>query len=103
MAKRERKKHGAEQKAAILREHLIDRTAVSDLCDRHGIHPTQLYRWQKTLFENLGSLFDRGGGSEATRLRERNDALREKLARKDMIIAQIMEDFIEAKKKLGAD
>jgi transposase-like protein len=29
-----------EQKASILREHLIERTPVSDLCDKHGIHPT---------------------------------------------------------------
>ena len=29
-----------EQKVSILREHLVEGKAVSDLCEKHRIHPT---------------------------------------------------------------
>ena len=91
----------AEQKAAIVREHLIDKIPVSDLCDKHGIHPTIFYRWQKTVFENLPSLFDRQSDSRAATLKRENENLKAKLATKDEVIAEIMADFIAAKKKIG--
>lgn len=90
-----------EQKAAILREHLVDQVSVSDLCDKHGISPTLFYRWQKEAFENLPAIFERKNDSRATVLERENQALREKCAHKDEVIAEIMEDFIAAKKKSG--
>lgn len=100
MGKR-RKKHTSEQKAAILREHLVEKVPVSDLCDKHGIHPTVFYRWQKKTFESLPQLFERERGSRASTLESQNEALREKLAQKDMVISEIMEDFVAVKKTLG--
>ena len=35
---------------AILREHLIDKIPVSEVCDKHGVQPTMFYAWQKKLF-----------------------------------------------------
>jgi transposase-like protein len=93
-----RKHYSAAEKAAILREHLIDHVPVSDLCDKHGIHPTLFYQWQRTLFENLPALFERGPGRSAN---GRIDSLQRKLAHKDQVIAAIMEDFIAVKKGLG--
>ena len=92
-----------QQKAAIVREHLIDRIPVSDLCDKHGIQPTVFYRWQKVMFENLPSLFERQGASPQASLQRQNEALKAKLATKEEVIAEIMADFIAAKKKNGAD
>ncbi len=102
MGKR-RKNHTAQQKAAIIREHLIDKIPVSDLCDKHGIHPTIFYRWQKAMFENPPSLFERQGASRQGSLERRIETLNAKLATKDEVIAEIMADFIEAKKKIGDD
>lgn len=96
-----RKRYPSQEKAAILREHLIDRTPVSDLCDKHGISPTLFYQWQRTLFENLPSLFERGARPSDNRKNGQVDKLQKKLARKDEVIAQIMEDFVEVKKRLG--
>ena len=97
-----RRKFTAEQKAAILREHLIDRISVADLCDRHALQPTQFYRWQKEMMENLVGLLERRHGeSKATTLAGEVEALRAKLARKDAVIAQIMEEFVAVKKTLG--
>ncbi len=37
---RKRKTWTAQEKAVIIREHLVENVPVSDLCDRHGLHPT---------------------------------------------------------------
>jgi transposase len=50
--RKERKHYTAEEKAAILRRHLLDKVPVSDLCEELGLQPTVFYRWQKEFFEN---------------------------------------------------
>ena len=98
---KKRKNHTPKEKTDILREHLINKVPVSDLCDRHGIHPTLFYRWQKIMFEGMALLFEPRQGSEASMFRRQNEALKAKLALKDTVIAQIMEDFVAVKKNLG--
>jgi transposase len=99
--KRTRRKFSPQDKAAIVREHLIERVPVSDLCDKHSLKPTLFYRWQKDMLENMASLFERQAGSESAALRRENEALRQRLVSKDQVIAQIMEDFVGVKKTLG--
>ena len=48
---KKQKRYTAEQKVIILKRHLVDRVAVSDLCDEYHISPTIFYRWQKQFFE----------------------------------------------------
>jgi transposase-like protein len=50
--KRARRRFTGQQKVAIVKTHLVDGVAISDICDRHQIVPTQFYQWQKQLFEN---------------------------------------------------
>ena len=71
------------------------------LCDKHGLVPTLFYRWQKEMMENMAALFERQAGSETTALKRENEALRQRLADKDRVIAQIMEDFVAVKKTIG--
>ena len=96
-----RKHHSPQEKTAILREHLINKIPLSDLCDQHGLHPTLFYRWQKTAFEGMSALFENRRDSETSRLQRQNEALRVKLANKDAVIGQIMEDYVAVKKSLG--
>ena len=98
-----RRQFSAERKAAILREHLIDRVSVADLCDKHKLQPTVFYRWQKEMFENLPELFERRSGSQAKALARQNESLKAKVACKDEVIAEIMADFIAVKKTIGGD
>jgi transposase len=101
--KQERRHFAAAEKAAILREHLLDKVPVSDLCDKHGLHPTVFYRWQKELFENAAAAFQspaRPDQGQKT-LRTKVAQLEEKLAHKDEVIAEIMQDHVALKKKLG--
>ena len=96
-----RKYYSPSEKAAILREHLIDQAPVSDLCDKYGIHPTLFYLWQRTLFENLPALFEAKSRGAAKQKNSQIETLKKKLAHKDEVIAQIMEDFVAVKKRIG--
>ncbi len=48
----ERRSFSGAEKMAILREHLIERVPISEVCEKHGIQPTLFYVWQKKLFED---------------------------------------------------
>ena len=96
-----RKNYTPVEKVAILRRHLLDRVPVSDLCDEYQLSPTLFYAWQKLFFENGAAAVDRKGGSaEQARLRT-IAALRDKLRRKNEVVAELMEEHIQLKKELG--
>jgi transposase-like protein len=99
--KGQRKRFTAEQKAAIVRQHLVDRKSIADVCEEHGLQPTVFYRWQKQVFDGLPDLFEKRPGRHPTRLEEEIAALKAKLTRKDEVIAEITQDYIDAKKKIG--
>ena len=91
-----------EQKAAIVREHLLEKVPVSQLCQKHNLKPTLFYRWQKEMFDGAPALFEhKNRGPKKNTLERQNQKLREKLAHKDAVIAEIMEDHIALKKELG--
>jgi len=104
MAK-ERRKYSAEDKVRILKRHLVERVAVSDLCDEYGLNPNVFYRWQKEFFENGAAAFEsrRNGRASGSRERERIARLEARLAHKDEVIAEIMADHVRLKKSLGED
>jgi transposase len=64
-----RKNYTPVEKVAILRRHLIDRVAVSDLCDEHQLSPTLFYLWQKQFFEGGTAAFERKNGPSEYRSR----------------------------------
>ena len=96
-----RKNYTPVEKVAILRRHLIDRVPVSDLCDEHQLSPTLFYTWQKQFFENGASAFERKGASPEGQHLRTIAALREKLQRKNEVVAELMEEHIQLKKGLG--
>ncbi len=99
--RKSRKNYTPVEKVAILRRHLIDRVSISDLCDEYQLSPTLFYAWQKLFFENGASAFERKSGpAEQTHLRT-IAALRDKLQRKNEVVAELMEEHIQLKKELG--
>jgi transposase-like protein len=99
-----RRRFTAQEKVAILREHFIEKVPVSEVCDKHGLHPTAFYRWQKEFFENGAAAFEgkapRTDG-KTRQLEERVEKLQAKLARKDEVIGELLEDHVRLKKSLG--
>ena len=89
------------EKVSILRRHLIEKVPVSDLCDEHGLQPAQFYTWQKQFFENGAAAFEhKNGATESAHLRT-IAALREKLDRRNEVVAELMEEHVQLKKGLG--
>lgn len=101
MPKKTRKRPSAQEKAAILRLHLLERTPVSDLCDQYGIHPTMFYRWQKELFENAATALEPRSRRPSDAKDRRIAFLEEKLQRKNEVLSELMEEHINLKKELG--
>ena len=100
--KKSRRRFTPEQKAAILREHLLDHIPVSSICDKHGLQPTVFYRWQKEMFENAPALFEhKNKGPKQKTVERKIAALEAKIAHKDAVIAEIMGDHLQLKKELG--
>src|SRR5512135_715579 len=96
-----RKNYTPVEKVAILRRHLIDRVPVSDLCDEHQLSPTLFYLWQKQFFEGGTAAFQRKNGPPESQYLRTIAALREKLQRKNEVVAELMEEHIQLKKELG--
>ena len=99
--KKQRKHLSGEEKISILRKHLLEKTPVSDLCEQHGVHPTQFYQWQKQLFENGANAFERRIGNRKPAAEQRMEYLESKIKKKDEVLAELMEEHIALKKSLG--
>jgi len=101
MSRKPRKQYTPQEKVAILREHLLEGKPVSEVCQRHQLQPTVLYGWQKTFFENGAAAFER----KNTRAEQHKDrhiaALQTKLASKNEVIAELMEENVRSKKANG--
>lgn len=92
---------GAE-KVKILREHLIDRVPISQVCEKHRIQPTLFYAWQKTFFENGTAAFERQPSHSRVSLEQKKiSALEQKLQRKDEVLTELLTEHILLKKSLG--
>ncbi len=103
MSKRARRHFTVEQKVALLRRHLVDKVAVSELCDEVKIQPSMFYDWQRQLFERMGAALEvaKPAANREKELEQKIDALEAKLIRKDAVIAHISEEHVKLKKELG--
>ena len=101
---RQRRHFTPEQKVALLRLHLLEKTPVSDICEEHHLSVTLFYLWQKQFFENGTAAFATAG-KRRTADQDAKDrkiaALEEKLQRKNEVLAELMEEHVQLKKELG--
>ena len=99
----ERRHLTPQEKIAALKRHLLEGVPVSTVCDQLGIAPTMFYRWQKELFEIGHTVFENGRKARAledakeTKIQQ----LEAKLARKNEVMAELMEAHTLLKKELG--
>jgi len=106
MSKRSRRHFTTEQKAALLRRHLVDKVPVSDLCNEIGLQPSVFYQWLRQVHENLAGALTTTPAPPGPSKREKELAaevaqLKVKLAKKDGVIAEIAAEFTQLKKDLG--
>ena len=101
MPRKPRRTFTAEQKAAILRRHFVDKVAVSQLCEENDIQPSLFYYWQRQLFENLASALQPPAAPRSRELEAKVQALEKQVAKKDEVIAWVTEEHVKLKKTLG--
>ena len=98
---RTRRHFTPEQKVALLRLHLLEKKPISDICEEQDLSVTLFYLWQKQFFENGPAAFERKNAAPEGRLHRTIAALRDKLQRKNEVVAELMEEHIKLKKELG--
>ena len=101
-----RKSFTPEQKVAILREHLIEKVPVSQVCEKHDVSVVNFYNWQKQLFDDGASVFERKPNSaNVKRQQDANqvkiDGLEVKLQQKNEVIAELLQEHVQLKKVIG--
>lgn len=99
--RKKRYNYTPEEKVLILKRHLVEHVAVSDLCDEYQLQPKVFYDWQKRFFENGAAAFvceERGRKrTEEARIQQ----LEDKLRRKHEVLSELMEEHVKLKKELG--
>ena len=93
----EKRKFPPQEKVKIVLEGLRGDVEVSEICRRYGISTTLFYHWRDRMMQFAKEGFGRSGrvpgDSGAAKVRE-------ELARKDKVIAEITEEILKVKKGL---
>ena len=91
----------AQEKVVILKRHLVEKASVADLCDEFQVCPNVFYRWLKLFFERASLVFENNG--KTTRNAQENTlrTLESKLVQRNEVVAEIMHDYLQLRKKLG--
>ena len=97
-----RRQFSSAEKLKILKRHFVEDQSISSICEEEEICPSQFYTWQKTLFEKGGEVFDRKRGPKPGVESEAITRLERKVREKDEVIAELMAEYLKAKKKNGA-
>ena len=84
-----------------MKHHLVNKIAVSDLCDAYRLQPAVFYRWQKEFFENGASAFEGETLHQKSKENDRIKALEQKLLRKHEVLSELMDEHVKLKKPLG--
>jgi transposase len=101
---RQRRHFSPEQKVALLREHLVEKVPVSDICEKNGIAVTLFYSWQKTFFEHGQAAFtvnDKRRKADTDAKDHQIADLEARLQRKHEVLSELMEEHVRLKKALG--
>ena len=99
--KQKLKRYSPEGKVVILRRHLLEQVPVSELCRGHDLHPNVFYRWQEEFFEGGVAAFAKESWAQITSLTKQITALEGQLARKNEVLAEVMEAYVRVKKNSG--
>jgi transposase-like protein len=99
-----RRHYTPEQKAQIVRRHVVGKEPVSDLADELGLQPTQIHNWVKQVLDQADTAFKSGPGRppKMEQVKDRRiEQLQAKLAQKNEVIAELMEEHVKLKKERG--
>ena len=100
--KKKNHRYTAEQKAEFVRRHLKGGESVKGICASSTVQPSQLYTWEKEVFENMAEVLEskkpgrkKDKNAETKKLSAQVAALEAKLQRKEHVISEIIEENVE--------
>lgn len=103
MSKKKRRRFTGKDKIRILKRHLLEGEAISEVCKTDDISPAQFYQWQKLLFEGGEKVFETKN-TRTSQLDLRDQKIQElenKLAHKNEVLSEAVEALVTAKKVNG--
>lgn len=89
-----RRKFSAEFKTKVVLEALSERYSLSEVAERHKVHPNQIANWKRQFLDNASTVFSKKGAASKSPEQTERDQLLKKIGE-----LQIENDFI--KKSLG--
>lgn len=94
-----------EDKLSILKENLVEGKSVADICEAKGLSPSLFYTWREALFKPHVSADEKHSHrKEATKIKILEDRLAKseaKIAIKNEVIAELLEEHTKVKKSVG--
>ena len=97
-----RKRLDGETKAKAIHRHAMEKVPVSQICQELDIQPSVFYTWQKELYLRAAMVFDtKPGPRKADGSAERVASLEARIAKKDEVIAELLQEHVALKKTLG--
>ena len=102
MEKKIYRTHTSEFKLKVLQQHLLDKVAVSDICEEHKLKPSVFYSWQKDLFDHGEVVFNiKNNKHPHADCQKKIKYLEEKITQKNEVLAELMQEHIKLKKEFG--
>ena len=101
MSKQTRRFFTASEKVAIVRQVLLEKRLVSEVCEEYKLQPTLYYTWQRQFFENGAAAFEKERPTEDPKLKRHIERLENKVRQQQEVIAEVTSEFVQLKKELG--
>jgi transposase-like protein len=104
-----RRKFSPPQKAEVVRRHLADKVPVSNLADELGLQPSLIHGWVQHVLEHVEESFLRPKGQRGPDEKDQKIANLEakvakqelQLAKKNEVVAELMQEHVQLKKEFG--
>jgi transposase-like protein len=91
-----RTKYTASFKVKTVLDAIKYPDGITAYCRRHGLYDVLIYKWQSQMLANAEALFTKPSPSAEAKIRQLEQALQ----RKDQIIAALVDEALETKKKI---
>jgi transposase len=104
MSQQVRRFFTASEKVAIIRQVLLEKRPVSEVCEEHKLQPTLYYTWQRHFFENGAAAFEGDKPKqtpEKRQLERQVEKLEHKVRQQQEVIAEVTGEYVQLKKALG--
>jgi transposase len=101
-----RKNLTPDQKLAAVRERLMDKVPISEICEKYNCAPSNFYKWQSSVLNDTAEVLEKKKNANLES-RQLNNAmvliskLQKRLEEKNAAIAELVDDNIRLKKNLN--